>query len=373
MRSRAKRYTKYALILLSGMLVSCIIMAVAGYISNRNLPGGPLTTAFLDDLDKIRLAETINLRTRLGGEIWPGWDQAEIPLIVWNRDYEFLVGVSEPPAGWEAVPGDTFQGQVYYRRPAVDPQNFAVPIGDRWAASMATKYETDFFMQEVFIDILPPLVEDIFPYRLLILPSEVQISGVLHESFHVYQADVARSAFDGAETIYAEGESYWEADAVMHADWKAEIDLLIDAMQASEKGDLAELTRQFLSQRDQRRAGHDLSAILVEYEQCIEWLEGTAKYMELGIWEAASQSQGYTPLPETSSDPDFRGYQTFVSHWGREISQAKRQASLEGDVRFYYTGMLQARLLDRLMPNWKTHILHEGIFLEDLLRQAVSP
>jgi hypothetical protein len=50
----------------------------------------------------------------------------------------------------------------------------------------------------------------------------------------------------------------------------------------------------------------------------------------------------------------------------------KRQAALEGDVRFYYTGMAQAVLLDRLMPDWKAHILTETVALEDLLREAVQ-
>jgi hypothetical protein len=73
------------------------------------------------------------------------------------------------------------------------------------------------------------------------------------------------------------------------------------------------------------------------------------------------------------ADEDFEGYNTFESHWNRELSQAKRQAGVEGDVRFYYTGMLQAYLLDRLLPDWQAGILEEGVYLEDLLREAVAP
>jgi hypothetical protein len=40
-------------------------------------------------------------------------------------------------------------------------------------------------------------------------------------------------------------------------------------------------------------------------------------------------------------------------------------------VRFYYSGMAQAVLLDRLMPDWKVRAWSEGVWLEDLLAEAV--
>jgi hypothetical protein len=38
----------------------------------------------------------------------------------------------------------------------------------------------------------------------------------------------------------------------------------------------------------------------------------------------------------------------------------------KGDGRFYYTGMAQAFLLDRLMPSWKLQAFEENIWLNDL-------
>ena len=43
------------------------------------------------------------------------------------------------------------------------------------------------------------------------------------------------------------------------------------------------------------------------------------------------------------------------------------------DGRFYYTGMAQAVLLDRLLPGWKEIAFDDGVFLEDLLATAVAP
>jgi hypothetical protein len=39
---------------------------------------------------------------------------------------------------------------------------------------------------------------------------------------------------------------------------------------------------------------------------------------------------------------------------------------------FNYSGMTQAAPLDRLSPGWKTLALEPGVFLEDLLNEAVG-
>ena len=107
----------------------------------------------------------------------------QIPIIIWNKDYSFLVGLNQAPPGWQTIPDDSFLDKSYFRQKSNDPQNFVTAVGDRWAASMATKSETDRFLMDVFRDLLPPLIENVFPYRVLIQPSEVQISAVAHEIF----------------------------------------------------------------------------------------------------------------------------------------------------------------------------------------------
>ena len=44
----------------------------------------------------------------------------------------------------------------------------------------------------------------------------------------------------------------------------------------------------------------------------------------------------------------------------------------DGDTRFYYSGLAQAAILDRLAPGWRTRILTEDVWLEDLLKEAVQ-
>ena len=73
---------------------------------------------------------------------------------------------------------------------------------------------------------------------------------------------------------------------------------------------------------------------------------------------------------DTSSLPDFDDYSGFDTRWSREISQLTMMADDKGDGRFYYTGMAQAFLLDRLMPSWKLQSFEENIWLDDLLDTA---
>jgi hypothetical protein len=371
-QTRRRRFTLYALTIVAGILVSCVILGGIGYNSNQNLELDPQTADSLGTLDKGRLAEALQLKAQLGNQVWPGFADLEAPIILWNDAYEFLVGVSNPPSGWEAVPDDQLAGEAYFRRPAVDPQNFAVRVGDQWAASIFTKPLVDSSLIFAIRDLLPPLIADIFPYRLIIQPSELQIAAVQHEYFHVFQAVEAAVKFNAAEAAYDADDRYWAADEQMRDAWQGEVELLVQAVETTSQAEAIELTREFLDQRAQRRQDTRLEADLVAYERQFEWLEGTAKYVELRSWEVAFEDRGYLPSPELQADEDFKGYDTFEAHWNREISQARRQAGVDGEVRFYYTGMLQAYLLDRLMPDWQARIMDEGVYLEDLLQEAIS-
>jgi hypothetical protein len=366
-----KRGLRILAFIVGGSLLLCAVAAGLSVLSNRNLPSGPQEMDRLGSLDKARLAETLHLKRELGENVWPGWGKAQIPVLIWNRDHSFLVGHLDPPPPWEPVSDDAFQEQIYFGRPTGEPQNFAVRVGDRWVASMATKWETDAFVIEMIRDVLPSPLQAIVPYRLLIQPSEVQIAGVLHETFHVYQAQVAPERLDEAEAAHQRGEQYWQVDTAMHKEWEKEIDLLARALKAGSDEEATAWAREFLDQRARRRTAGGLSAALIDYERQIEWEEGLAKYVELVIWREAYNAEEYEPLPDMAGDPDFKAYGSFKQRWSQEIGQMVRQAAQEGETRFYYTGMAQAMLLDRLLPGWKDRALSKDIWLEMLLAEAV--
>ncbi len=361
-----------------GCLVTVIVLAglvllAAGIsaLTNIGLPQ-PENADRIPSVDKARLAEALNIKASLGNDLWPEWAATTNPIILFNHAYEFLIGFpGQPPAGWEAVPQDSYNGQAYFRRPAVDPQNFAMPVGDRWAASIATKTEADVFLIDTFRSMFPTPLKQLFPYRVFIQPSETQICAVLHEDFHVFEQEAAPQRLVKAEAAHGSGDQYESTSVAFTSELKQEADLLARALGAKADASAADLVRQYLQVRDDRRKAYTLDQALVDYERWLEWEEGMAKYAEVDCYRLASQTGGYSPLPAMAGDPDFRSYRKFNGRWSQELFQL-RNPSGSTETRFYNNGMAESFLLDRLKPDWKKTVMQNGVFLEDLLRQAIT-
>ncbi len=375
----------------------CILGASMSAVSNNLLPSRSSVTDRLSELDKARAAEALHLRRELGDSLWPGWGMADIPMIFYNEEYAFLTGFADPPAGWlkipgfesrggpwEAVPNDSFDGQEYFRQSltisGTTPEAFIVRIGDRWVSNLPTADWMEIGLGNEFHGMAPSFLQSIIPHRLaarLFLSAagghDLYICATLHESFHAYEAILAPSRLLAAETVYnGNAARYPYGDSVFAGDWQKELDLLADAVQAKSDKESAELARQFLAQRAQRRLAAKLDSSLIDLERLKEWEEGLAKYTELAIWRAAFDSPDYLPLPSMAGDPEFSKYKNFERIWDQQIQQIRSMAGDDGDTRFYYSGLAQAAILDRLVPGWRTRILTEDVWLEDLLTEVVQ-
>jgi hypothetical protein len=389
------RLLRCSTFVMAGLILACFLIASLSALSNVLLPARTPGAERLSNQDKRYLTEALHLRGELGDTLWPGWGQEDIPMILYNEDYAFLIDYPNPPSGWvkvpgndtqggpwEAVPNDTFEGQVYYRQrlanPTVTPQAFVVSIGDRWVSSMPSREWMEIQLGNDFKENMPPILQPLFPYRLsarlfLSVTGSVDwyICGLLHESFHAYEGLRVPGRIAAAENLFNQnqGRYPWDNEA-FSGDWETELNLLVDAVQAESDEEAIELVRQFSIQRQKRRAAANLDIDLINLERQKEWEEGLAKYTELAIWRLAATSENYLPLPSLSGDPDFQNYTNFNQRWSQEIDQIRRMASDQGDTRFYYSGLAQAALLDRLAPEWKTKIMNDDVFLEDLLREA---
>ncbi len=374
------------------ILIPLLVIAAAA-LSNIGLPTHSRVVERLSEAEKARLAEMFHLRQALGNAVWPGWGEADIPVIVHNEAYAFLVGhPSPPPDGWtmvprneqrggpwHIVPDDTFLGQPYYRQPLANlketPENFTVLVGDRWVATLGTREYAQVSFYSGFREDLPPFLRPIVPLRLvwaLIMgDTETYIGALAHEAFHAYQGIEAPDRLADAEfAAPLEGQYPWEVEAAEKA-WQAELDALHAAATAASDDEAAQFARQFLALREERRSAHALSADMVDYEQQREWLEGLAKYAELAIQREAGRSSDYTPLPAIADDRDFHSYRTRERYWSQQLGEVRRMTNRSGETRFYYSGMAQAALLDRFASGWKAQAWSPGVWLEDLLTEAI--
>lgn len=387
MKTRKRREIIVALLILPAL---CLLLLAVSWLSNLAAPTEPQTADRLSELDKARVAEAQHLRSSLGDQVWPGWGKAHIPTIVFNEAYAFLVGLPDPADGWitvprqshegdawERVPGDDFLGQPYYRQalPAggATPQSFTVLVGDAWASGFMTFDWMQVSLSRQVRDDFSAL----FPYwwfaRQAVGGSDGYIAGLLHEAFHAYAGSTATARLLAAESAGLRWEpSYpWEDQALRDA-WQAELNLLQRALRAENDAEAADLARQFVQQRAARRQAAGLSPSLIDYERSREWAEGLAKYAELAIWQAGHTTPAYQPVSAVLADADFDAYAGFPRRWQSELSTLTKRAGAEGDGRFYYSGMAQAFLLDRLAPGWKTHAFEDGVWLDDLLEEVVE-
>lgn len=368
------------------------VTAVALYLANRNLPMQSAHVSHLGELEQARLAEAMHLRQRLGEQVWPGWAKADIPMVLYNEGFAFLVGYESPPAGWRKLPDSVVVGskwqmiddlgdeRPYFRQPLPDsgetPQSFVVLVGERWAASLTTMEWMEIEMAALFREQMPPGLAAVFPYEWVtqqfIGGTEGYIGALLHESFHAFVGERWPERLVAAETAVAQEDQFPWSDNDYEVLWQTELDLLTAAVRADSPAETAELAEQFLANRQQRREQYDLDAALVAYENQREWLEGLAKYVEMEIQRQASLAGEYEPISSILADPNFNRYAGSERRWSQQISQIGRMATDEGDGRFYYSGMAQAIVLDRLLPEWKTMVMDEGIFLEDLMAIAIE-
>lgn len=376
-----------------GLVGLCALVAAVSALSNIGLPDHSAQVDYLSENQKALLAEFFQVRATLGEQVWPGWGELDTPVVLFNETAAFLVNYPDdnPPDGWLKVPGmaarggpwqsvsaDDVGGQPYYRQSLpndVTPEAFTVLIGDQWAASMPTKEWAAISLRQQMREALPAPLAAVLPYRLavplMLRGSDGYISLLAHEAFHAFQGTVVPERLAAAERATAVEASYPWQDADLQADWQAELDLLTAVLQSESETETIALASQFLAQRQQRRQDAGLTPAQIDYERQREWLEGLARYVELEIWRQAGQAD-YQPSPALADDGDFDGYGKFANRWSQEVDQIGRMADDEGDGRFYYSGMAQAVLLDRLLPGWKATSFDAGVFLEDLLATAVT-
>ena len=364
-----------------------VVLAIVSALYNLTLPTESKIKDILTQNEKAYISEAMNLQQKMGNEVWPGWGDLQIPVITYNEKYAFLIGYPNPPAGWikmpkeelrgsewEIVKNDSIGGASYYRQllpnPDITPECFTVKVGDRWVAAMQTKEYAAVTFYKNLRDELPPVLNAIFPYgifwQLLMGSTENYIIGLEHEAFHAFQGTVVSQRLAEGESPPFSKDYPWEKSG---NGWNEEIDLLMEAFNTESNEAASKLMAQFLAKRSERRIKSNLSDEMIRYEQKREWLEGLAKYAELKIGVVASENQSYKHINEIETVPGFKNYKTSVSHFNQQIGDVKGIGNRPADTRFYYTGMLQAVMLDRLVPEWKKNTFKEGVYLENLLEK----
>lgn len=311
------------------------------------------TDPILNNVDQNELLEVIRLKESIGDQLWPGFKEADIPIIFFNNKYEFLYSKNEINSNFDLITDNIFSNGFIYRTEAVNSKAFAVLVEDKWAGSIGT-LET--INKEYFLGIrgeLPPLIRSLFPYQLAKINRDMHVSATLHEMFHAYQATMNSERFNHIDSSYI---NYPLNNQETNELWNKEGYYLNLALNSNDVDTIKNCLKNFFEVRDNRR--EYISQTEIIFEKQYEWLEGTAKYVEIKSYELAS---------EIEKSPYNINYKNDVSYWNMEFKRLSELGSLD-DFRFYISGMAQGRILDKLNIEWKNKMFDNDVYLEDLLR-----
>lgn len=347
-----RRSSKWIIIILMTFLLNTVVIQAIGE-----------DLSIMSIEDKVQLAETLRLKKLFGSLIWPGFGEANIPLLLYNEKYEFLIGHPSPPAPWVSAKGESFQGNPYHRRTITEPQAFAVPVGDLWAGSLDALGHMNRSMKEQIQEKIPP--EKLTPVmiKMMAISPAHHVVALLHEAFHAFQAIQAQDRFRQTQKLYTHQKLYPYEDEVFKDAWKEEGSLLASALKEQDESEKLETIARFLEVRSKRRSEASLSAELTTFERELEWLEGIAKYVELQFAMQGSSLQ---------EEAEQRDYRVVRNRLQADFSfRLRNLGDLHGDQRFYLSGAAQAMILDTVSPGWKQNIMgRTNIGLEDLLERS---
>ena len=316
--------------------------------------------------------------------LWPGWDAGDTPMMIYlPGEQEVLLNHPQPAAGFKPYQGPLAplgQTMMYRDGPTSiewDGQNTSREIyGVETLVLADTLSNRKQWLRGWLADPRPEeeKLTDL-PYASLRADPYEQMAMIAHEAFHVFQMKNLpdKAADERLVRIYP-------CLAVdNNVGLALEGDALNRCLRAEDAASMRAAAVEWLAIRQNRRA--ELPDAAIEYEDCNEFFEGTAKYIELMLME---KLQGETPIPALWYAQGFHGLDDMK--WFREKRLESMLANMRGEVivnndpygsspvrsRLYFSGMGIALLLDRLAPDWKQRISRPDTTLTTLATEAIN-
>lgn len=338
----------------------------------------------IDPLLLVSLKECRNIMKSLGEEIFPGWDFQKTPVLFYRPQVqELLINFPHQPKGFSRYTGFNPLGSeaIYVRNDStlfsLDDQNTSHEIEGIRVLVVADPFST---MRSQLQDVLTNRPKEWAAKWLKdwnFIPSPYQVLQIiLHEAFHVYQNKMAPDKSANEMVV----SQYPLLDPVNNALYVLEGNILKDALLTKDQKVNLEKIKEFVAVRSFRQSRLDSS--WVEYENLNEYNEGLAKYVEYKFLKLA---ESLKPVPEMSYHYGFNGYQGVVAKQFQDRMKNMVDIVAVSDDRFgnrfgsgplrfklYELGACQALLLDQVSPSWKERTFQDGVYLGDLLKQAVA-
>lgn len=316
--------------------------------------------------------------------LWPGWDVGDTPLMIYlPGEQELLINHPQPPAAFKQYEGPlALLGQeILYRDGSTtiewDGQNTSREIyGVETLVLADTLSNRKMWLRGWLAD--PRSNEEKLtelPYDSLRADPYEQMAMIAHEAFHVFQMrNLPHKAAD--ERLV---RIYPCLAVENNVGFALEGEALSRCLRAVDAAVTRAAAVEWLAVRQHCRA--QLPDAAIEYEDRNEFIEGTAKYIELALMD---RLEGGTPDPALWYAQGFGGFVDL--EWFRERRLESMLGNMRGEVnvnndpygtspvrgRLYFSGMGIALLLDRLAPTWRARIAAPEATLTTLAGEAIG-
>jgi hypothetical protein len=311
-----------------------------------------VTQAEVPRRDRVRLAEAMRLADKLRDEIWPGWSDTPMRVLLVTDSVEFLIGHSGPSADFANLGYDSLLKREIWTRPRQFPPTLLATF-----PAVSGK---------------PTIV--IGSAERTGKSSTAWVLTLLHEHFHQWQSSRPDYYASVARLDLARGDStgQWMLDYAFPYDsvpvQQAVRGLATALGQALDAppGARSSALKAVVSAREALR--RRLTVADYRYFEFQLWQEGVARYIEYAAARAAAAEPG-KPLAAFERLADFEPYSAAATEARRGLRRELEQLALgrQRRIAFYPLGAAMALVLEDTRPGWKSAYRRRPFALAALL------
>lgn len=185
-------------------------------------------------------------------------------------------------------------------------------------------------------------------------------SMIVHEYFHGFQLVHRATASYGDDSVQLRGsqlDGFYKADARFRSSADQENELLLSCLQTGDRKKTDSLLKQFKRLRETRRAllEDQFKNNFAAQENFYEKLEGTAKYVEIGLIRSFKQFPVDQRLLKIDTAYKAAAYRNF------DLTKEKWMYETGGSMHYFYaTGFNLLRVLDKLRIPYKKNFFDDN-------------
>jgi hypothetical protein len=303
--------------------------------------------------DEVRILEARRLVREYGDSIWTGWSAEDVPVLLVDEAYEFLIGHPSPPQDWRPLEfNEALKGEVYGRdRVFGRDARHALRIGGVPCVVIGKP----FWMRK---------------------NSTGWVLALMSSYFEIYQWRRGGDKLGrfGVLDRLTEGDSRIrllpkdESLRFLALDMAEAIRFAYECPDQERKR--VEMERSLAARAAFREHLSEDPELLERFERW-EWVGGLKGYTRIRVLEMAVEGR---PLHEFEALSDFHPYADILQDtridFHMHIDGLRDLPLSEG--AFMGLGTPQALVLDDLCPTWKSRCFAPGVWMPDLLRDCLE-